>query len=244
MPRQTLFDIHKNYREWMSDVALNSFEKLMHDDIGTVIKKSHSREIRRIESCGRTVYLKRRLQPQPRRRSLEMYLRGMRAHSIPYIEYLHVLSLQRCEMPVMNVIAAGEDRRCGFPRRGFILCDEVKGFPLDELVKNASDTEDRDCLLRTYGRLLAKLHKHGFFAPVRLKDVVTADQEGRSPILIDREARYPYPRRCLKQKARRKLNDGFRRIARETPSFDQHQQGVVMQAYHDYLAQNGHAQTA
>lgn len=224
-------------------MALNSFEKLMFDDIGTVIKKGYAREIRRIDCGGNIVYLKRRLKPQSLRKSLEMYLRGMRAHTTPYIEYLHVKSLQRSGFPVMNAIAAGEDRVYGFPRCGFILLDEVKGTPFDLLLKNATNMEDKDRLLRAYGQLLAKLHRHGFYAAARLKDMITTAQEGHSLVLIDRETRYPYPRRHSKYKAKRTLNNSFRRIARELPSFDQNQQRIVMQAYHHYSEDPSNAPT-
>lgn len=215
-------------------MALNRFDKLMFDDIGTVIKKGYAREIRRIDCRGHIVYLKRRLKPQSPRTSLEMYLKGMKAHTTPYIEYLHVKSLQHCGFSVMKAIAAGEQRMYGFPRCGFILVDEVKGTPFDVLLNNTTNTENRDHLLRTYGQLLAKLHQHGFYAAARLKDVITTDQEDRPLVLIDRETRYPYPRRRSKYKAKQTLNNSFRRIARDMPSFDQNQQHIVMQAYHHY----------
>ena len=233
-PHQALFDICENYRRWLSDASLNSFDKLMFDDIGTVIKKGYAREIRRIDACGKIVYLKRRTTPQSSRTSFEMYLQGMRAHTIPYIEYLHVKALQRSGFPAMKVIAAGEQRRYGFPGCGFILLDEVKGTPFDLLLKNATDTEARDCLLRAYGRLLAKLHQHGFYAATRLKDLIATNQEDQPLVLIDRETRYPYPRRRSKHKAKRTLKNSFRRITRELPSFDQDQQRIVMQAYDHY----------
>jgi hypothetical protein len=231
--RNTLV-LNEKYRSWLTQMGLVSFEQLMFGDIGRVIEKDHKSEILRIESYGRTAYLKRRL-TSPILKSIEMYFLGRCAHTVPFTEYLHVCSLQRFRFPVMNSIATGEQRKLGFPCFGFILVDEVKGSRLD-VVLNPADTQDNKVpLLQSFGKLLAKLHQHGFYTPLCLKDIIVTDINEASLVMIDRETRHPYPRHQSKIKARRSLDRSFRRIRRNLPAFDEDHINIVMQSYRSYL---------
>jgi len=231
--RNTLV-LNETYRPWLKQMGLLSFEQLMFGDIGRVIGKDHKSDIRRVEGYGKTAYLKRRL-TNPIRKSLEMYFLDRCAHTAPFTEYLHLCSLQRFQFPVMNSIAAGEQRKLGFPCFGFILVDEVRGSRLDEVL-NLTDTQDNKVqLLRSFGKLLAKLHQHGFYAALCPKDIIVTDINEASLVMIDREARHPHPCHLSKIKARRSLGRSFHRIRRNLPAFDEDHINIVMQSYRSYI---------
>ena len=125
--------LNETDRSWLTQMGLVSFEQLMFGDMGRVMEKNHKADIRRIEGYGRTAYLKRQL-TSPIQKSVEKYILDRYAYTAPFTEYLHICSLQRFQLPVMNVIAVGEHRRFGFPCFGFILVDEVRGSRLDEVL--------------------------------------------------------------------------------------------------------------
>lgn len=230
--RNTLV-LNETYRSWLTQMGLTSFEQLMFGDVGCVMEKDHKRDVRRIEGCGRTAYLKRRLTTSMQK-SVERYLLDRRAHTAPFNEYLHVCSLQRFQFPVMNPIAAGEQRKLGFPCCGFVLVDEVRGTRLDVVLNHADTQDSKVNLLQSFGRLLARLHKHGFYASLRLKDVIVTDTKEASLVMIDREARHPHPRHRSKTRARRSLDRSFRRIRRNFSAFDEDHMNIVMQSYRSY----------
>jgi hypothetical protein len=231
-PRNTLV-LNEADRSWLIQMGLDSFEQLMYSDIGCVIQKDHKSDVRFIEGCGRTVYLKRHL-TSPIKESIEKYLLDRCAHTTPFTEYLQMCSLQRFQFPVMNFIAAGEQRKLGFPCFGFILVDEVKGSRLDEVL-NLSDAQGIEKkLLQSVGKLLAKLHHHGFYAQLRLKDIIVTDINEPLFVLIDRETRHPYPCRRSKMRARRSLDRSFRRIKRDSPAFTEDHKNIVMQSYRNH----------
>ena len=230
--------LNETDRSWLAQMGLTSFEQLMFGDVGCVMEKNHKADIRRIEGYGRTAYLKRRL-TSPIKESFEKYILDRRAHTAPFTEYLHICSLQRFQLPVMNVIAVGEHRRFGFPCFGFILVDEVRGDRLDEVLSRTHIQDTEVQFLQSFGTLLAKLHKNGFYSSLRLKDIIVTDINKASLVMIDRETRHPYPRPQSKMKARRSLDRSFRRIRRDMPAFDEHHTNVVMQSYRNYFSMTG-----
>jgi hypothetical protein len=214
-------------------MGLTSFEQLMYRDIGRVIQKDDISDVRLIEGYGRTAYLKRHI-TSPIKKSIEKYFSDRCAHTAPFTEYLHICSLERFQFPVVNSIAVGEQRKLGFPCFGFILVDEVKGSRLDEAL-NLTDTQGTDVqLLQSFGRLLAKLHQHGFYAQLRLKDIIVTDMNKPSLVMIDRETRHPYPCRLSKIRARQSLDRSFRRIKRDSLDFNEDHKNIVMQAYRNH----------
>jgi len=216
----------------LTQMGLVSFERLMFGDVGCVMEKNQKADIRRIEGHGRTAYLKRRLTSSVAK-SIESCLSGRRAHTAPFTEYLHICSLHQFQLPAMNYIAAGEQRKLGFPQLGFILVDEVKGTRLDQAL-NLADVQDHELrLLRSYGALLARLHRHGFYGSLRLKDIIVTDINQGSLVMIDRETRHPYPRFRSTIKARQALNRSFRRIRRDLSDFNEDHINIVMQSYSD-----------
>ena len=228
-------------RSWLTQIGLVSFEQLMLTDIGRVIQSDHKSDVRLIEGFDRTVYLKRHLLT-PIKESVEKYVLDRCAYTVPFMEYLYMCSLRQFQFPVMNCIAAGEQRRLGFPCFGFILVDEVKGTRLDEALEltDMQDTEVR--LLRSFGKLLAELHQHGFYAQLRLKDIIVTDTNAPALVMIDRENRHPHPCRRSKIKAQRSLDRSFRRIKRDSPAFNEDHKNIVMQSYRNHFGANRVAQ--
>ncbi len=226
-------EINEIYRPWLMQLGLVSFEEFMFADVGSVIQKNETRDIRRVEGDGGVAYLKRRLVTSIAQ-SLEMFCTGRRARTAPFSEYIHVCSLKRFEFPVMTVIAAGERRRCGFPHCGFILVDEVRGVPLDEVLEQDGPQARKTELLQSFGRLLARLHERGFYASLRPKDVIVSARNGTSLVMIDRETRHPYPRFRSRIKSRRSLDRTFRRIRSSFAAFDENHMDIVMESYRTY----------
>ena len=225
--------VNETDRPWLAQMGLASFEQLMYRDIGCVIQKDDISDVRIIEGYGRTAYLKRHM-ICPIQKSIEKYFLSCRAHTVPYTEYLHMCSLEQFQFPVVNSIAVGEQRKLGFPRHGFIFVNEVKGSRLDETL-NLMDTQDKDVkLLQSFGKLLARLHQHGFYAQLRLKDIIVTDMNKPSLVMIDRETRHPHPSRLSKTKSKRSLDRSFRRIKRDSPAFNEDHKNIVMQAYRNH----------
>jgi hypothetical protein len=226
MKNTDIFNINDKYLLWLKQMDLMSFEKLMFADIGSKVNK----RVRRIEGCGKVVYLKRQLNTSIYK-SIEKYLQCMYPHSRPFSEYIHICCLQKAQLPVMNPIAAGERRICGLPRCGFILVEEVKGISLEECLKQNITTVQKNALLEAFGRLIAKLHQNGFYAALRLKDVIVTDVNEASLVIIDREVRCARPRLGWKLKANRSLRKSFRRIKTTFPEFDKHYINTILEAY-------------
>jgi hypothetical protein len=229
MKNKNILRVADKYRDWLATMNFLSFDQLMFSDLGSIVEKFKTQEIRRIEGHGTVAYLKRRL-TSPISKSLEMYLEGQRAHSAPFNEYLHICELQRHQLPVMKAMATGEQRRLGFPGCGFVLVEEVKGIQMDRLLCQCKDPGKTKELLQSYGQLIARVHQAGFYCPLRLKDIIVTD-DGESLVMIDRETRHPYPHYRSKYRAHRSLRIAFRRTVREYPSFDETQMSIIMQSY-------------
>ena len=203
-----------------------SFEQLMFSEIGCRV----SNQVRRIEGCGKVAYLKRQFNTSIYK-SIEKYLQGQYPHSSGFNEYIHICFLQKAQLPVMNPIATGERRILGFPRCGFILVEEIKGVSLEECLNKLSIETQKTALLQAFGRLLARLHQHGFYAALRFKDVIVTDVNEASLVMIDREARNIYPRYRLKAKAKLSLNKSFHRTKRTFLTFGEHHINIILEAY-------------
>lgn len=234
MITREVLKINESYRWWLTQTGLISFEQLMFGDVGCLIAKSRNYEIRRIEAGGRAAYLKRRFNTSIRK-SIERYLQGKYAHTVCFDEYIHICELQKLQLPVMNPIASGERRTSGFPQCGFFLTEEVKGVNLSKALEQAGTENEKTKLLQSYGQMLARLHYHGFYAVLRLKDVIVTEKNPISLVIIDREAWHCYPRRRSKIKAKRSLNKSFSRTKIET-AIDEYQINVIMDSYRCYCA--------
>jgi lipopolysaccharide kinase (Kdo/WaaP) family protein len=220
--------------DWLQKFGLVDFDTFMSGDIGELVERVHLREVRRICCAqGHVAYLKRRF-GSSLRASLETYLSGTAAHSAPYNEFLHVQALQAKNLPVMQVIAAGESRRFGLPDQGFIVSLGVSGEPLNVYYNRAAEARDekiQEQSLATYGEMLGQLHRHGFYSPLRMKDIFVPDENLGQATMIDRETRHPYPRKQKKWLADKALNTSFKRNARTSEYFGEEQVKAVLKAY-------------
>ncbi len=229
-----LLHMQEDRIDWLQRLGLVDFDTFMSGDIGELVERVHLREVRRICCAqGHVAYLKRRF-GSPLRASVETYLSGTTPHSAPYNEYLHVQALQAKKLPVMQVIAAGESRHFGLPDQGFILSLGVSGEPLDVYYNRAAkagDEKKQAQSLTTYGQMLGQLHRQGFYSPLRMKDIFVPDQNLTQATMIDRETRHPYPRKQSKWLANKALNTSFKRNARTSEHFGEHQINAVLEAY-------------
>lgn len=233
MISKQFFHINEQYRERLEALNLTSFEQLMNSSVGNVLESEPSRETRRIELNGQVAYLKRQFFVA-KRLCIESNLLLHKAHSPAVNEAIYIRQLKQQQFAVMNVMAVGEQRRAGFPCNGFILVDEVKGQQLDHFLNATDDHKITHTLLTAYGELVARLHQHGFYAPLRIKDIIVTDAEQQQLVMIDREIRNPYPRRRSERRAARSLRDAFKRTRREFKKFNDEMEKTAVDAYNNY----------
>lgn len=182
--------------------GLDSFEILMNSGSGKVQ--------RLVLKDGSRFYLKRevavRLAP-----SLAMLRRGHCPYSAPLRELRLLQLLRLAGFLTMEPVAWGEQRRFGFPMRGFLVVREVRGEEAAVFFDQADGMEKRQ-LMKAIGRLVGRLHARGFFHPVRLKDLIyTVD----GLVLIDRETSKPWRSLFFPQQCRDSLARAIRRIFRD-----------------------------
>lgn len=235
MISKQFFYINEQYRDRLEALDLISFEQLMTSPVGKILEQEDSRESRRIEHSGHVAYLKRQFSVA-KKLCIETNLLLHKAHTPAVNEHIYIRQLKQHQFAVMNVMAVGEQRRAGFPVNGFILVDEVKGQQMDHFLKANNDEKIVHSLLNAYGELTARLHQHGFYAPLRIKDIIVTNPEQQQLVMIDREIRNPYPRLHSKRRAARSLRDAFKRTRREFKMFNDEMEQIIMQAYNNYQA--------
>lgn len=134
----------------------------------------------------------------------------------------------------METVAWGQEWVKGFQFRGFLLVRKVCGKEVSDLFENACGLE-RNQLMEQVGELIGRLHAKGFYQPVRLKDLICAEQ---GLVLIDRETSKPWrsffwKRQCVVSLARafrRTIRDGYLFGVGSTRAFLQgYQRGVADQ---------------
>jgi tRNA A-37 threonylcarbamoyl transferase component Bud32 len=180
---------------------------------GEVVSKDRRYEVRRIsvdtESGRQVFYLKRSGQELLLRR-LRMLLHGQWPRTGTLRELQILQKLQSAGFATMEPVAWGEERRFGFPLRGFLMAREVPGQEAMEVYQTASGA-DKCRLMESVGELVGRLHSKGFFHPVRLKDLICTEQ---GLVLIDRETSTPWQSIFLAVKCRELIIRAFRRSAR------------------------------
>ena len=185
-----------------------------------------------------TFFLKR----NPRvnsRKSWRTLLRFKRPHSDAYREMLLVRNLENSGVPVMRILAWGEERRFGLPERGFILSEGVSGQPLHELFL-AGDAVARRRIAAAFGRFVARLHAAGFFQIVRLKDLIASVPDSSTtqtlPLtLIDRAACKTGKKLFWSGFCLRSLRRGFRRMKRDGIIFNTELEQTFAAAYAEVI---------
>ncbi|NEP12905.1 MAG: hypothetical protein F6K14_22420 [Symploca sp. SIO2C1] len=168
----------------------------MRSDIGKLVSFEEGREVRKISiDSGKTIkqlYLKRNWEEMPFNWILKKFVRGKLPHTTAYYELKAIRLLENNNFQVMKPVAWGERRILGFPCEGFLLVQEVVGKFASEYWQSG-DTQLRIRIMRDTGTMMARLHRAGIFAWVRLKDIILTDipqEDTNSPlnlVLIDRE---------------------------------------------------------
>lgn len=186
--------LNPEYSSLLVENHLATFPALMAIDGGTVYEQNDQRDVRRLEIKQQHFFLKR-VTSEKISSALESYLGGKLAHSKPFKEMLHFKFLRAKGFAVAEVVAVGEKLRLGVPVEGFIMTREVPGRDLSEVYRTAGNG-DRLHIMASFGALVGRLHNHGFFGSIRLKDIICSGGPGESMrmTLIDREVRNPYPR--------------------------------------------------
>ncbi len=216
----------------LKEHGLADFDVLMSGDVGEKFDAYEAAATRRIKMGGRVFFLKRRAS-SPLSVSLELYALWSRAHSAPYREMLHSENIRAAGIPVMQEVAAGEERCFGFPRVGFILTLGVPGESLQTALPKM-EAERRKVVVRALGELVGDLHGAGFFNSLRLKDVIFDWPEGGPAprlSLIDREVRTTGARHYRRARALRALDRATARAARNGRIMTDQEWGELLGAY-------------
>lgn len=186
-------------------------------------------------AAGNEVFFLKRRWGESRGGLLRMVARGRRPLSGPVREAVLADLLRAEGFAAMEPVICGEIRAGGFPKKGFNLCREVRGTPLDE-VHAAAGGVVRERILRRLGTLTGRLHATGFFQNVRLKDVmVTPEQEW---VLIDRETIRPWCARFSLGEAVRVLAKTARQVLRDGSDFEPSEIVAFFQGYSREIVKN------
>lgn len=183
------------FAEVLKNTPLNSYNFFMRGIIGESISFEEESEVRKLSiQHGETThnfYLKRSWKKFPIDWIIKKLIRGKTQHSIPYLELRAINLLHEKNFPVMKPVAWGERRILTIPVEGFLLIEEVPGKSAESHWQ-LNNYQTRLRLMRDIGTLFGKLNVAGFFAWVRLKDIICLNipSEIEKPIsltLIDRE---------------------------------------------------------
>jgi Lipopolysaccharide kinase (Kdo/WaaP) family len=229
--------ISPDFRTLFAEHQLTSFADFMTTELGDVLTNSHIRNTRRLSLGKETFYLKR-IYKEKIKPCIAIYLTGQRPHGRAYREMLQVCCLQQAGLDVMEVAAAGEQRFLGFPCASFVMVRHMAGTDFHEFY-SALDTSQRRPFAHQLGQLYGHLHIKGFFASVRLRDIIYQDQ-GVHPtprlVLIDREVRNPYPRRFSQRRAINALLTALRRHRKEGYEISGGECRAFISAYADVIS--------
>ena len=186
-------------------------------------------KVERVElENGQVFFLKRTGGPPVLKQMAEM-LFGYRPHSIVFRELQMLKKLQRAGFQTMEPVAWGEQRRFGFPICGILVVREVQGEEFAQLY-DAVDGMRKKELMKEAGQLIGRLHAHGFFQPVRLKDIIYSE---KGMVLIDRETSKPRPSLFLKKKCLSNIARAARRTMRDGHRFGGGSAAAFLQGYEE-----------
>ena len=226
---QRLF-LNPAYADRLESHKLASYASLVDQkQHGELVDSDKGRTTHKILLGEEAYYLKCVDKPTPAS-ALEALLTLRRPHHYCWREMQQVMSLQKENVAVMDVAAAGESLSWGIPQFSFILVKEVPGQSLDGVFES-SPPENRLLLLQQLGKLHGRLHRSGFFAPARMKDIIV-DQQGQF-VLIDRETRKPKVRRFTRGRALASLQRTMSRQARDGTFWSEAELSAYLEAYLD-----------
>lgn len=184
----------------------------LESEAGTLVSKDpNGRELRRIEADDQVFFLKRS-GTESLLRHLRMILFGHCPRCGALREVYMIQRLQSAGFAVMEPVAWGQEWAHGFRFRGFLLVRRVLGKEVADLLENACGRE-RNQLMEQVGELIGELHVKGFFQPVRLKDLICAEE---GLVLIDRETSKPWRSFFWKRQCMVSLARSFRRTVRDS----------------------------
>ena len=176
---------------------LADYNALMHADLGPPLKTKPGLAVHQLRDAqsGQTLFLKRCTQAPDEplwRLAARRWLRRRPLHTEPFHVHLASQTLRAHGFNAMPVLAWGERRTLGWlPDQGFMLAGDMPGDSLEDVFA-AGTTPVRQRVLGVVGRLMGRLHQHGFGVTLRLHDLLasardfeTATWRAIDPAMID-----------------------------------------------------------
>jgi hypothetical protein len=156
---------------------LADYDALMRADVGVPFKTKPGLAVHRLRHphSGEALYLKRcsgRADEPLWRAAARHWLRRRPLHSEPFHVHLASCTLRAHGFNAMPVLAWGERRVLGWlPDQGFMLAASMPGDSLEDVFA-AGTAWVRRRVLAVVGRLMGRLHQHGFAVTLRLHDLL------------------------------------------------------------------------
>jgi hypothetical protein len=157
----TSLTIEPKWAELLRANGLGDFESLAGYSAGTCLSRhSRGQTYRCVLNNGQTVFIK-----QDNFTKwvivLRSLLRGRRPETNTEKERRCYLLAERRGFRVVQVIAYGQERRFGLPRRGVIVTLPVEGTPLDKFCAKCADAEKRRQAIQNAEAVLKRLQDEG-----------------------------------------------------------------------------------
>lgn len=191
-----LLTIDEDYREMLAAAGLDSFDALMHGDVGEVVTQRDGRETRRaVLGSGdkaTTVYIKRCSSIGPKH-SIWPRLLGRACHTPPIKEANAIAMCKAAGIPTVDVAASGESRVAGVPRCGFVVMTAAPmAWTLNDWLTigyeqpRRLEDHERVALMQAVGELVATFERAGIHWPdMKAKHIHAApDDEGEWELCV------------------------------------------------------------
>ena len=155
------FTIEPQWQELLQENGLADFESLVHFSNDQCLSHhSRGQTYKHVLKNGQVVFIKQDnyTKWQIILRSL---LRGKKPQPNTEKERQCYLLAERHGFRVVQVIAYGQERRLGFPRRAVIVTIPVEGMPLDKFCKSCPDSARRQQAIENAEAVLKRLQDCG-----------------------------------------------------------------------------------
>jgi Ser/Thr protein kinase RdoA (MazF antagonist) len=165
---------------------LADYGALMHADVGPPFKTKPGLSVHRLRDThnGTALFLKRCTAPPAEplwRLAARRWLRKRALHSEPYHVHLASQTLRAHGFNAMPVLAWGEQRAFGWlPQQGFMVAGAMPGDNLEPVFTDGTPLV-RARVMALLGRLMGRLHQHGFNVTLRLHDLLASAQDLATP---------------------------------------------------------------
>jgi Ser/Thr protein kinase RdoA (MazF antagonist) len=166
----------------LQHLDLADYDALMHADIGEPFKTKPGLAVHRLRHphSGEALFLKRCTEKSDEplwRLAARRWLRQRPLHSEPFHVHLASQTLRAHGFNAMPVLAWGERRTLGWlPDQGFMIAGSMPGDSLEDIFA-AGTVPVRQRVLAVVGRLMGRLHQHGFAVTLRLHDLLAPAQD-------------------------------------------------------------------